>query len=429
MICAVVAFTMLVADMIVAPSLKAHTLTVWGVTPFRFPFVDLDTILSALRCRRLGVDVFSTNPCDALGRVFDYSPLWLAGAVFPVTTDWIVPCGLAVDVAFLLSLWLLPPGRGGWQVVVITLSVLSTPVAFAMERANNDLLIFTLAAGAAALAARSLRFRLVGYGCALLAGLLKYYPLLVLVLVCRERLRVLLPVAAACVLALGGFVALEHEELGRALPLIPVGRYFGDMFGARTLPFGAAYALGWSPLSARLGMLALVVTSLLLALRVALRPGLQADLARLTERELLFLLTGAMLILGCFFTAQNIGYRSLHLLLAVPALTALAAAGRDRTFYRISVAVVLVLLWSEGWRHWLDALLHERPPWIGAVVLADDAAGLLGWMVRELCWWWTVTLLAGLSFGVLLVSPIGRAALPLLSGRLDTRHTRAVAAS
>lgn len=416
-IVATAAFALLASAMTCAPSAAARVLVAWGVEPFRFPFVDLDTILSALRCRRLGVDVFSVNPCDALGRVFDYSPLWLAGAVFPVTTDWIVPGGLAVDAAFLASLWLLPPGRGRWQAVIVTACVLSTPVAFAMERANNDLVIFVLAAGAAALTQRSLAVRMVGYGCALLAGLLKYYPLLVLVLLCRERARVCVPVVVACGLGLILFVALEFQELGRALPLIPVGRYFGDMFGARTLPFGAADALGLSPLSARLAMVGLVVSSLTVAVTAGAHARVQVDLDRLTERERVFLLTGAMLILGCFFTAQNIGYRSLHLLMTVPALTALATVGRYRQFYRLSAAVMLVLLWSEGWRHGVDALLQLRPPWADLPRPVDGFAWLLGWLVRELCWWWTVTLLAGLSFGVVLRSPVGRAALPRLAGR------------
>jgi hypothetical protein len=377
-------------------------LTAWGVRPFRFAFVDLDTILSALRCLRLGVDVFSSNPCDALGRVFDYSPLWLAGAVFPVTTDWIVPVGFAVDAAFVCSLILLPPGRGGWQTCAVVSCVLSTPVAFAMERANNDLIIFVLAAGAAALAERSLRLRLVGYACALLAGLLKYYPMLVLALICRERMRVFVPVAIACLVLLLGFVAVEFEDLHRALPLIPVGRYFGDMFGAGTLPFVG-----------RLGLLGLVVTALGVAARIGKLA--EADLARLTERERLFLLTGALLILACFFSAQNIGYRALHLLLAAPGLTALATVAQRRMPYRISVAVLLVLLWSECWRHGLAAAVQQRAPWEELAPAAGDAALLLGWLVREACWWWTVTLLAGLSFGMLLGSPVGRAALPSLA--------------
>ncbi|HET7255621.1 MAG TPA: acyltransferase [Xanthobacteraceae bacterium] len=49
----------------------------WGVDSFVFPFLDIEGMLSSIRCLRLGIDVFATNPCDVLGRVFDYPPIWL----------------------------------------------------------------------------------------------------------------------------------------------------------------------------------------------------------------------------------------------------------------------------------------------------------------------------------------------------------------
>ena len=36
------------------------------------PFVDIETVLSAVRCLGRGVDVFATNPCDPVRRVYDY---------------------------------------------------------------------------------------------------------------------------------------------------------------------------------------------------------------------------------------------------------------------------------------------------------------------------------------------------------------------
>src|SRR5437763_771477 len=49
-----------------------------GTNPFRFPFLDTHALLSAAECRRQGIDVYLQNPCDALGRVHAYSPLWLS---------------------------------------------------------------------------------------------------------------------------------------------------------------------------------------------------------------------------------------------------------------------------------------------------------------------------------------------------------------
>ena len=154
----------------------------WGVASWPFPFLDTDTVLSAVRCVQQGVDVYVANPCDVLGRVYDYSPLWLVLVAFPGFGNALQPIGLSVDVGFLLALLLLPTGRRWTLTLLITAGTLSSAVAFAMERANNDLVLYTLASLAAALACRSLPVRSIGYACALLAGLLKYYPMTLMAL-------------------------------------------------------------------------------------------------------------------------------------------------------------------------------------------------------------------------------------------------------
>ena len=373
----------------------------WGVEPFAFPFVDTDMILSALRCRRSGVDVFADNPCDALGRLYDYSPVWLLGAALPVTTGWILPVGLTVDGAFIACLLLLPAGRGWGQAAAIVAVALSTPVAFALERGNCDLVIFTLAACAAWLTCRSQGLRLAGYGLAYLAGLLKYYPMLLMALATRERPIAFAAVAAAAFAVLAAFIALDGDELMRALALIPTGSAFGDMFGARQLPLGIATMLRLGPrgeMALRLGVPAVFVAA---GVVIGVGGAVRDDLASLSEAERSFLLAGAMLLLGCFMTAQNIGYRAIHLLLVMPGVTALWHE-RRRGIYGISVCVLVVLAWAEGWRSWLAA-------WFGATSHPEpDAVGLMAWALREACWWWTITLLVAMAVGLLLRSDVVR---------------------
>ena len=55
----------------------------YGIVPFRFPFVDISGSLAAWECARQGIDVILSNPCDALNRGYNYSPIWLAAAGIP----------------------------------------------------------------------------------------------------------------------------------------------------------------------------------------------------------------------------------------------------------------------------------------------------------------------------------------------------------
>lgn len=354
-----------------------------GIDLWEFPFLDTDTVLSAVRCIRQGVDVYVANPCDPLARVFDYSPAWMVLRVFPMTIGWLWPIGVLVDLGLVAALLMMPGARtkgGAW---LIALSVISSAALFAVERGNNDLVLFLLAAGAATLAVRSGAARFVGYALAFVAGLLKYYPMVVMAIAARERPAKLAVVTGISVLALAVFLALCWDDLTRALALIPTGDYFGDMFGSVTVAGGLADRGLLSPALAGALRWIMTVIALGVALVWALRPGLADQLATLDRRERAFLMVGALLIIGCFFSAQNIGYRAIHLILTLPALLVIR---------RRAAVIALVLLWGEGWRHLLRV--------IGKALGPDGLAVTtwIGWTVREGLWWWLVTMLLACVF-------------------------------
>jgi hypothetical protein len=375
-------------------------LKIWGIKPWPFAFLDTDTVLSAVRCLRGGVDVYVANPCDPLGRPFDYSPLWMALTAFPVTLPALPWFGLGVDAAFLATLALLPGGRRWGDTALITAGVLSTAAVFAVERGNNDLVLFVLAALAATAMLARPGWRIAGYGAALLAGLLKYYPMLLMALAVRERPARLFTLAAASVVLLGLFVALTWHDLVRALALVPTGSFFEDMFGAITVGGGLTQALALPPASAGVIRWSMTLTALAIALEMGGRRPLARTLQRLTVRERSFLFAGSLLILGCFFTAQNIGYRAVHLILLLPALTALRREG-SFTFAALPF-VALALLWAEFWRH---GLLYFALPF-GAG--AQSGLGWAVWLAREALWWWLATVLLASVIALVINSEAAR---------------------
>ena len=216
-------------------------LTCWGFTPNDFLFLDTETIFSALRCRHMGIDVSLTNPCDPLGRQFDYPPVWLAVSILPVKQAWTTIAGFIFDLMFLASLFLLPAGRTWLDTAVITLAVLSTPAAFALERGNSDLVIFSLSACTARLVSRSDHLRFFAYFLALLAGLLKYYPISLLALAARERVLPFLLTVGLSGLVVCCLVAVWRADLARALAAIPPNGLYYDAFGALNLPLGIVH--------------------------------------------------------------------------------------------------------------------------------------------------------------------------------------------
>jgi hypothetical protein len=346
----------------------------WGAAPFRTPFLDMHAVTSAVQCHRLGYDVYVDNPCDVFHRVHGYSPLWLWLSVLPITTAWDNLLGIALVLTFLAALPFLPPGRGRWQIAAITLATVSSTTMFALERANIDLLVFVMAVLA-------VRLRATGYAVAVLAGMLKFYPIVLLALAVRERLAVCLAIGLIALGVIAAWFALDGRGILRGVANIPVAQPFDDnVFGAHSLPFDLGAMVGLP----HAGAVALQIVLLAGMLGIAVGLARRAPLDRLEDAEAVYLLVGCVLLVSCFLLAQNIAYRGIHFLFVLPALTALA--------WRGTVWLIVVLMWHGGLRFAVAAAVDH----FGMTATTDETLHVGIWLVRELAWWAVITLLAGL---------------------------------
>ena len=343
---------------------------IWGAAPFRTPFLDMQGVTSPVECHRLGYDVYVQNPCDVFNRPHNYSPLWLWLAVLPITTAWDDALALALVGLFLVALAFLPPGRD-WR--LITLATISSTTMFAMERANIDLLMFVMAM-------LVVRLRFTGYAIALLAGMLKFYPIVLLLAAVRERALVCLAVWTMALGVVALWFALDGTEILRAIANIGSNPPFDDnVFGAHNLPFGIAAVVGLP----RSGAMALEV--LLLAAMVGVAIGSAGEIRTdvLTEAEAVHLLVGAALLVSCFVIAQNVSYRAIYFLFVLPALI---------VSWRGAAWVAVLLMWNSG----LRLAINRVAAWFGISTAPDGMLHFAIWLLRELAWWAVITLLAAL---------------------------------
>jgi hypothetical protein len=391
----------------------------WGAAPFQFPFLDMHAVTSAVECYRLGFDVYVQNPCDALNRVHGYSPLWLWLAVLPVTTAWDTALGVATVLLFVISLSFLPSGRGWWQTAVMTLGAVSSVVMFALERANVDVVIFLFAMLAVTLTRRSMPLRIVGYAVALLAGMLKFYPITLLILAVRERLGVFIAIGLVSTGVIVLWFVFDSSEIFRGMANIPTTQYFDEfVFGARDLPYGLAQTLDLPRLAGAGLLMVLLAGTAVVAVALAGRDDMAARVHHLTDAEATYLLVGGVLLIGCFLAAQNILYRSIFFLFVLPGLTALVRTdGRRRLdgLYFGVTASIIVLMWDDTVRTLVNGTLQ----WFGVAIGPNDIAHFDIWLVREVMWWCVVGILAAFLFRLLWCSRAAQDAVALLSGRFD----------
>ena len=362
------------------------------VHPFPRPFLDTRFVTAQVECWQRSIDVYARNPCDPLGRTLDYSPLWLRLPFLARSDNWTPVFGLAIDGAFLFALFRMPWNEQGiFNFVVAGGAVVSWATMLAMERGNTDLLMFGTAVLFAYLTMRSAPSRYTGYVLVLGAGLLKFYPLVMLALVIREPRPRVWMVGGLCALVLTAFLARFHAELWR-IGANMANSPFGDMFGARSLPFGvpllfdrarirdasgvyisfgalssAATLLGWALFGLMSGGCVLAATLW------GRNPVLRDMLAQIEPAVRSLLLVGGVLCAGCFFGHQNIGYRAVLLLLVVPGLLALARVGpgrQARLVYRLTSLLIVLVQW--------DGIVSRST---------------VGWFVIQVAWWWIVGVL------------------------------------
>lgn len=415
------------------PPLYDLVLRVVGLEPQSAPFLDATYVLGSARCARDGVDVYLANPCDPLGRPYDYSPLLLDLLPPSVSVGWATAAGLTLAMAFPLSLAFLPFRAAAPDALVMTAAGLSTMVVYALERANIDAAILVAMIGAAALAGRTLPARLAGDGVILFAGLLKFYPCAALVAIGRERWRLALALGAAAALAIALFVLRYRADLFRAVGNRPAGFSFTDGFAAANLPEGLAYLLapaaaGHPVLVAAVDWVPLAV-SVVFAVRAIGQARRFAGRAELRAPEFWsspaadFAVIGAALVAGCFLTGFSIYYRGVDFLLVLPGLLSLARSpldeGGGRTARRV-VQAILFLMWSECLR---TAIVKDLPA-TGLSLVAVNNVNAVFWLIRELVWWRVIAVLLGILLAFAATTELGRwLRVPRLIGTMTLRNS------
>lgn len=397
-----------------APAAYLAFLRFCGIDAYQTPFLDLHGILAALECKRAGIDVLQANPCDALGRPLIYSSLWLApAAVLPVRANWFILAGLCLDLLFILSLYYLPVVTGPFARTILGLAALSPPTVYALERANADLIIFLMIGAAVPLVLASWPRRIGGYTIFLLAGLLKYYPLALLLILVREKPKRFFLLVAAALLAIASFYFWYRPELIESAATFGRMQFspYSDSIDFSNLPLGVVDLVSrfsaWPIAGVGPTAVSSIVLALLLAdgarraLRINRDAALGAALAELPAAHALFLMLGATVIVACFFAGRSNLYRAVFFLMALPGLLALAQATPhdvSRKWLQPCVGFVLFLMWSEFLRH----VLAQWPP--GRLA---GAIQVLFWVAKELIWWWVIAVFCGLLLQLVGKTPSG----------------------
>ncbi len=342
-----------------------------GVSHYGHWFLDGYAILAANDAVSVGLDPWAPNVLDPLGRPHVYSHWWLHLRDLGLTRSHHLAGGIVLGLGFLAAVFsrLRPRSAGefGWYLAVVCAS----PVVLAIERANNDLVVFiVLAPVVPCLLSEQRGLHWVAVALVAIATALKFYP-----------------AAAALILLAGGDARTLRRRLlfgGLALALVAVNvapdlvRIAGLLPRAEGLmTFGSANIFAAIGLRGSMATGTGLVAAALIA-AVFLRSRIFAGWKLRTEDrgEWWSFILGAALLAGCFFSGSSYGYRWVFAIWLAPLLWRLprdpTAPAGVRKLARVTAVLLVPVLWG-------DAIFGGAMAWLAA---GTPAATVEAWSDR-----------------------------------------------
>lgn len=316
-----------------------------GLTDYNLWFLDSYAVLASSDAARAGLSPDAPNPYDVFQRSHKYSDWWFVAGQMGLTRQDNFRVGLAWVLMFLAAAFSVLRPRSQREAAWLALLMMSPPIYLAINRANNDLVIFILLA-VAALALRgqeSWRVALAVVVMALAAGL-KFYPVVaaVVFLLLRPARRLLLASVVAA-LVLGVVLVSVWATLKRgAFSIHPALHLFGGRIWLMNfgLPGSIATVMAVAGLAA--GMAGLARSGWL---RTPDEPAGDG-----TEHAAFVI--GAAVLVGCFLAGVSFSYRLIFGLLLAPWLWRVAheaaSSPRRRQLARLAGWLLLGAMWADG---------------------------------------------------------------------------------
>lgn len=319
-----------------------------GIKHYGVWFIDSLAILASNDAVRLGLDPYRPNPLDLFNRPHVYSHWWLGLHPLGLRGAHNFWVGAALGVAFLsvAVAWLRPKSVGelSWYFALLG----SPPILLALNRANNDLVIFLLLAPVVPCLLDGRRMvRLLAVVLIAIAAGLKFYP------------------AAAGLVLLGGAAVESREVRARMvlalLALALVGLDVGPdlaLYGKFIPKVEGFMTFGAGNLPTALGLRPSAATTVSLVAAVVIGAAFWRGrwfegwvIAPEGRGVWMSFVLGAALLTACFFSGSSFAYRWVFALWLAPLLWRLpreaTAPIAVRRLAGMTAGLLLFALWDN----------------------------------------------------------------------------------
>lgn len=338
-----------------------RTWHLWYIPTMSPPFADARIITAGAESYALGDDPLRENPRDPWARRMNYPRIWVYLLVYlGIDQSHTLAAGVILAMLFFSAIFLVIDEIDHRTAWLMTCGIFSPAALLALERGNNDLLIFFLMALAVAAAHRST------VATSLLIGssfILKLYPVFAVSVFLRKQRKVFwgLLLASGAIAGLYAILMIDELRLVRQLTPKPVELSYGlDVLWMRLeRPFAGIIVRVVSYAA----LLAITAFSFVHAgRRAALSPGV--------SRHLDAFRVGASIYVGTFLLGANWDYRMIFLLFVIPQLV--TWTGNPDSWVRRIAAMTLVGAMLALWSLISYRLLQSIPFGVGAYFVIDS---------------------------------------------------------
>ena len=314
--------------------------------PEVYPFLDMKGRLAHIQGSRMGLDIYNVpNPLDPLGRINDKPSYTLLLGYLGLNLEHAVPLGILFIILMVLGTLLFIKPRTWSQMIAAYLAICSPSVLFAVERGNDDLVIFVfLLTVPIFLAKNTLWGNTVAFCLISLVGPAKYYPFAAYILFAHPQKtnRQAFFWLTSSITFITAFFLVTYKEILFLSSRIPQPNYLNS-FGAKLL----FELLGLTPpLPELLTLVSIVIILIFVSIFSFDKHGI---LPNVEKTEEYYFILGSAIFIFCFFLNSNSDYRLIFCLFLLPALFSWLSNSRINSYLRVvvvfSIILIIVIMW------------------------------------------------------------------------------------
>jgi len=290
---------------------------VYPLVPKMLPaLADMRVITAGAECIRLGYDVLIENPCDPWQRPMNYPRIWSIFASWGINQSHTIMMGFLCGLLFFILVFLIIKKLNYTEALLYGLILCSPSIMLAVERGNNDLIVFIIL-GVALLAMQSnyLYLNCLSLAMIMFASIIKLYPIFTILSFLRMKKQNFIFFLISTITLFGIYAIANFDSLilvskatPRSTSLSYGGKVIFDILAHRNFAISFKWII----------FFLMIFLILLISLFLIRRDDTLNKRNDLNFNQIDAFRIGSSIYIGTFFIGNNWDYRLIFLLFTIP---------------------------------------------------------------------------------------------------------------